>query len=121
MAEKKFYSPEGKIEDSKLSEDFEAAKLFDKLKVGKLGVYFRENLKLKFIPYGFIERAFIRIHEVNGRMCCGNTKFQYFTMMFIHEGKEYGNVISEKENLMDDALALIHEMAPEIAIGVEEK
>ena len=121
MAEKKFYTPEGRIETPEAAADFEGAKLFDKLKVGKLGVYYRETLKLRFIPYEFIERAFIRIHEVNGRMCCGNTKFQYFTMVFIHGGKEYGNVISEKEALMDEALALIHEMAPEIAIGVEAK
>ena len=121
MAEKKFYTPEGKTESPELSAEFEQAQLFDKLKVGKSGVFFREDLRLKYIPYSFIERAFIRIHEVNGRMCCGNTKFQYFTMMFIHGGKEYGNVISEKEELMDEALALIHKMAPEIAIGVEEK
>ena len=121
MAEKKFYTPDGKVAAPEVAADFEGAKLFDKLKVGKLGVYYRDTLKLKFIPYDFIQRAFIRIHEVNGRMCCGNTKFQYFTMIFIHDGKEYGNVISEKEPLMDDALALIHEMAPAIAIGVEEK
>ncbi len=121
MAEKKFYTPEGKLVDAEISADFESARLFDKLKVGKSGVFFREDLRLKYIPYSFIQRAFIRIHEVNGRMCCGNTTFQYFTMVFVHDGKEYGNVLSEKEDAMDAALALIHETAPEIAIGVEEK
>ena len=117
MADKKFYSPDGKIESSELAADFEAAKLFDKIKVGRLGVYYRDTLKLKYLPYSFIQRAFIRIHEANGRMCCGNTTYRYFTLVFVHDGKEYGNVISEKEAVMDDALSYIHKTSPQIAIG----
>lgn len=121
MAEKKFYGPEGRIEFQGLKEDYDGAKLFDKFRVGKLGVYYRENFRQKFLPYDFIQRAFIRIHETNARTCCACNKYRYYTIEFVHNGKEYSNVISENEELMDDALALIHAMAPQIAIGFEKK
>ncbi len=117
MADKKIYSPEGKVESPEVMKDYENAKIFDKFKVGSLGVYYRDTLKLKFLPYDFIERAFIRIHEANARTCCACNKYRYYTLEFVHDGKEYANVISENETLMDDALALIQKLAPQVAIG----
>ena len=121
MGEKKFTGVNGSVESPALSADYETARRFDKLRVGKLGVYFRDGLKLRFIRYDFIDRAFIRIHEVNGKMCCGNTVFQYFRLVLVHGGREYADVISEDENAMDEALALIHENAPSVAIGFENR
>ena len=92
---------------------------FDKLEVNESGVSFREGLKKVEIPYENIARAFIRIHEVNGKLCCGSTVFQYFRMVFVDsEGKEFADFVCEDEKAMDDALACIHEYAPSIAIGV---
>ena len=111
MAEKRFVS-------AAETADFEQAQVFDKLRVGELGVYFRDGLRNRFVPYGDIDRAFIRIHEVNGRMCCGKAVFHYFRMVFVRDGKEFADTVSEKENVMDQALAVIAAKAPNIAIGV---
>lgn len=119
MADKKFAGIDGVVNDAQVAQDYESAQSFDKLRVGKLGVYFRSGFKIRFIPYGEIERAFIRIHEVNGKLCCGSSVFQYFRMVFVHGGREYADIISEDEAAMDSALALIHERAPEITIGFE--
>ena len=121
MAEKKFSGVNGPVSSPELNADYESAKVFDKLRVGRLGVYFRDGFKIRFIDYGAMERAFIRIQEVNGRMCCGNTIFQYFRIVFVRNGKEYADLISEKEQVWDEALALIHELAPSVAIGVPAK
>lgn len=119
MAEKKFHGIDGSLESAALSADYEGAQRFDKLRVGKLGVYFKEGLKNRFIPYEYIHRAFIRIHEVNGKLCCGTSVFQYFRLVFVHDGKEFADLISEQESTMDKALELIHQLAPDIAIGFE--
>ena len=111
MAEKKYIA-------AKESADYEQAQVFDKLRVGDLGVYFRDGFRTRFIPYEDMDRAFIRVHEVNGRMCCGNAVFHYFRMVFMHDGKEFGDTVSEKENAMDQALAVIAAKAPNVAIGV---
>jgi len=120
MAEKKFAGIKGSVEDAKITADYESAKVFDKVRVGDLGVYFRDGLKVRFLDYSLLERVFIRIQEVNGKMCCGNTIFAYYRLVFVVDGKEYTDIISESEQAMDDALALIKEKAPGLAIGVDK-
>lgn len=122
MAEKKFAGINGAVVSPEVSADYEAAAVFDKVKVGKLGVYFRDGFKTRFMDYSLLERVFIRIQEVNGRMCCGNTVFAYYRLVFVVNGKEIADTISEDEKAMDDALALIKANAPAtLAIGVAEK
>ena len=118
MADKKFAGLNGPVDDAAVAADYEAAELFDKLRVGRLGVYYRDGFKTRFIAYGEMERAFIRVQEVNGRMCCGTAVFHYFRMVFLCGGREYADVLSEKEPLMDAALERIGKMAPTLALGV---
>ena len=122
MAEKKFAGINGAVVSPEVSADYEAAAVFDKVKVGKLGVYFRDGFKTRFMDYTLLERVFIRIQEVNGCMCCGNTVFAYFRLVFVVNGKEIADTISEDEKAMDEALALIKANAPAtLAIGVAEE
>ncbi len=121
MAEKKFATPDGVVQSAELTADYEGAQKFDAVRVGKLGVYYRSGLKTVFLAYPTLERAFIRIQEVNGRMCCGNTTFAYYRLVLIRGGKEYAEVMSESESAMDAALAAIHENAPELPIGVADQ
>lgn len=121
MAEKKFATPDGAVQSAELTADYERARKFDAVRVGKLGVYYRSGLKTVFLAYPTLERAFIRIQEVNGRMCCGNTTFAYYRLVLIRGGKEYAEVMSESESAMDAALAAIHENAPELPIGVADQ
>ena len=121
MAEKKFATPDGAVQSAELTADYERARKFDAVRVGKLGVYYRSGLKTVFLAYPTLERAFIRIQEVNGRMCCGSTTFAYYRLVLIRGRKEYAEVMSESESAMDAALAAIHENAPELPIGVADQ
>lgn len=121
MAEKKFAGINGTVIDEAVNADFEQAIQFDKVRVGKLGVYFRDGFKTRYLAYDLIERVFIRIQEVNGKLCCGNTVLQYFRLVFVKDGKEFADVISENEKALDEALALIAVNAPGVKIGVEKK
>ncbi len=121
MAEKKFATPDGAVQSAELTADYERARKFDAVRVGKLGVYYRSGLKTVFLAYPTLERAFIRIQEVNGRMCCGSTTFAYYRLVLIRGGKEYAEVMSESESAMDAVLAAIHENAPELPIGVADQ
>lgn len=120
MAEKKFAGIGGTVSSPEITADHESAREFDKVKVGRLGVYFRDGFKLRFMDYSLLERVFIRIQEVNGRMCCGSTVFAYYRLVFVAGGKEIADTISENEKAMDEALAMIKENAPGLAIGVAE-
>lgn len=117
MAEKKFSSPSGAIIDPAVAADFENARVFDKALVGALGVYYRDGFRIKYVPYSALERAFIRIQEVNGRMCCGRAVFAYYRLVLVVGGKEWGDIMSEDEKAMDEALAEIAQRSPATAIG----
>lgn len=112
-----FSGVHGRIRNPAVAEEYEQAERFDKVRVGTTGVFFPYNLSIKFIPYAYLERVFIRIHEVNGKLCCGKAVFQYFRLVFVHEGKEFIDVISEDEEAMDGVLAAIGKNAPQVAIG----
>lgn len=118
MAEKSFAGLGGAVSSPAVNADFEAAEKFDKVKVGALGVYFRDGFKIRFLAYDQLERVFIRIQEVNGRMCCGRATFAYYRLVFVKDGKEVADALSENEKAMDAALAAIAARAPALAIGV---
>ena len=112
-----FKAPTGKISDDIISKEYEEAPVFDKIRVGTTGVFFAEGFSVKYIPYSYMERAFLRINEVNGKLCCGNANFYYYRIVFVHDGKEFADVLSEKEEQMKSALAAISASAPNVAIG----
>ena len=118
MAGKRFTGLNGSVEDAAVSVDYEAAQKFGALKVGRLGVYYRDGLITRYLAYDQMERAFIRVQEVRGRMCCGQAFWAYYRMVFVCGGKEYADVMSEDEALMDGALAAVAAAAPSLAIGV---
>ena len=117
MSERKIYSPSGAVSDVSIVSDFENSVLYDKAYIGKLGVYYRDGFRLKYVPYPCLERAFIRVQEVNGRFCCGKAVFAYYKLVLVVDGKEWGEILSEDEKAMDEALAEISRRSPATAIG----
>ncbi len=107
MAERKFTGASAAEAGEDLNRDYENAKCYDKLRVGELGVYFRDGLKTRHIPYTDMDRVFIRVQETRSRMCCGQANFNYYRIVFVRDGKEFADYLSEKEAMMDEALAVI--------------
>ena len=121
MAEKKFAGLKGPVESEAVCADYEAAEKYDCLKVGRLGVYYREGFKTRYFGYDELDRAFLRAQEVRGRMCCGQAFFAYFRMVLVAGGREYDYAMSENEQLMRGALAAIHAAAPDLPVTPPEK
>lgn len=117
MSEKVFAGINGKVTAPEVVKDFENSVKFDSVYVGTLGAYFREGFKTKFMEYALIERVFIRVQQVNLKTCCGGSTTAYFKLVFVSGGKEAACAFSENEQAMHKALELIHENAPDIAIG----
>lgn len=107
MAEKRFSTVSGTVATAEINADYENAGIYDKLRVGTLGVYFRDGFRMKYIPYDYIDRAFIRVQQAHAAKCCGEAIYDYFRMVFVHGGKEFADCLSENERAMDAALAKI--------------
>ena len=117
MAEKKFAGIDGAVSAPEVTKDYENAQVFDKVRIGALGAYFRDGFKIRFLSYDRVERVFLRIQEVNGKLCCGSTTYAYFRLVFVVDGKEYADALSENEKAMSAALEAIRSAAPNVAIG----
>lgn len=121
MAVKKFSGISSVTTEENVLSDYEQAQKFDSVSVGNLGAYFREGFSMKYMEYSLLERVFLRIQEINLRTCCSVSKGAYFKLVFVSGGREVATALSEDESAMKAALAAIHEKAPNLAIGKEEK
>lgn len=87
-----------------------------KLKFGKDALYFRSGLKNVTLPYDELERAFLRVREATGKMCCGTACFADCYLVLVSAGKELAEIRMEKEDV-EAALSLLAERSPATAIG----
>ena len=117
---KKITGIEGQIIDAAVIADYENAQVFEKIRVGAAGVFLPHNLTVKYIPFSYIDNAFKRINEVNGRLCCGNASFYYYRLVLAHDGKEFIDYLTENEKTIDDALRAIASADGRIKIGYEK-
>ena len=119
MTDRRCAGINGTLESHEISRDYEKARQFDRLRVGEMGVFFRDGLRTRFIPFDYMDRVFIRVQETRSRMCCGQTNWYYYRIVFVHDGKEFVNYMSEKEKDMEEALAEI--AAKGVATGYIKK
>ena len=113
----KFSTTRGKLESAELSDDYEKAEVFEKTHIGSLGVFYSSGFSIKFISFEELDQAFIRIHEVDGKLCCGKATFYYYRLVLVVNGKEITDIMSENEDILDQALAAIARKAPDVKIG----
>ena len=76
----------------------------------------RYGLKNVTLPYGELERAFLRVREATGKMCCGTACFADCYLVLVSAGKELAEIRMEKEDV-EAALSLLAERSPATAIG----
>ena len=91
------------------------------VKIGKLrfdgdALYFRSGLKNVTLPYGELERAFMRVREATGKMCCGTACFADCYLVLVSAGRELAEMRMEKEDI-EAVLSLIAERSPGTVIG----
>ena len=98
--------------------DYKEADIVGKVKVGEIGLYYKDFPRTFCIPLKDIDRIFTRINGCNSRMCCGQASFEYYRLIVVKAGKEIANIIfGEDESVLERAEALIQERRPEIKIG----
>ena len=90
------------IRDEEHVEDYKSAPF-----IGRLGVKY-------YVPYDYIERAFIRISETQPD---DSPPIYYYRLILVHGEKEFANLIFNKEKEADDALARLSALAPDMAVG----
>ena len=102
------------IDDEAHVQDYKDAPAIGRVRFGKLCFYYRDLGRKYYVPYEYIERAFIRISETQPD---DSPPIYYYRLILVHGEKEFANLIFNKEQEADDALARLSELAPDMAVG----
>lgn len=89
-----------------------------KVKFEGTALNFRSGLKNVTVPYSELERAFLRVREATGKMCCGTACFADCYLVLVSGGRELAEIRMEKEDVQA-ALGMIAERSPSTIIGKE--
>lgn len=118
----KITAVKGVTVDDSIREEYENAAAFEKVRVGKTGVFIPHNLSARYIPYSYIESASVITNEILGKCCGGGggRKFVYYRLVLVHDGKMIIDWLTENEEAAVKALAAIAEAAPGIKIEQEK-
>ena len=102
------------IRDVEHVEDYKNAPSIGRVRFGKLCFYYRDLGVKYYVPYDYIERAFIRISETQPD---DSPAYYYYRLILVHGEEEFANLIFNKEQDADDALSRLSECAPNMAVG----
>ena len=72
----KFYPVVSELAVEVVSADYKAGRSIGKACLGEKCLYFREKLKVYYIPYADMTRVFRRIELLPAQMCCGKGDFE---------------------------------------------
>ncbi len=85
-----------------------------RIRLGQLALYYRDLGKDYFVPYDYIDRAFIRISECQPD---DSPAYYYYRVILVHGDKEFANLIINDEPVADRVLERLAEIRPQISLG----
>lgn len=103
------------IEDQ-LMLDFTTAAKYEKLKVGGTCLYILHTLYTEYIPYSAITRAYRRIEDVRGKLCCGVCTYEVHHLVIEADGREI-TILLEGKEAAQTALEEIGRKNPAAVVG----
>lgn len=96
---------------------FDSAERHGRCLIGPGGVAFPQRLSKRFLTWGELSRAFLRVQEVNAKMCCGRASFDMpYLILRTKDGTEFSASFSERRDA-DRALDAVKRFAPELPTG----
>ena len=102
------------IRDEEHIRDYEQAEEIGRVRLGKLCLYYRDLGRRYYVPYEYIDRSFTRISECQPD---DSPAYYYYRLILVHDGKEFANLIFNKEEEVDLIHARLKEINPEIQYG----
>ena len=102
------------IDDQAHVDDYNSAEEIGRVRLGKLGLYYRDLGRKYYVPYEYIDRRFTRVNVVEPD---DSPAYFYYRLILVHDGKEFANLIFEKEEDVNKIHDRLQEIRPEIEKG----
>ena len=102
------------LKSEELSREYEALEPIGRVRLGQQFLFFKDLGKKYYVPYPYIDRSFTRISECQPD---DSPAYYYYRLILVHDGKEFANLIFNKEEDVDRIHSLLKERNPEIQYG----
>ena len=92
-----------------------------KIKLNEQNLEYRKGFKWIALSYEEVEKAYLRIEEVNGTLCCGRANFDMYFLMLRLKGGELLKLECTSKESVKEMLELLKEKNAMIEIGYKAK
>lgn len=83
-------------------------------------IEYKKGFKWYTLPYGEILQAYLRVEEVNGRLCCGVASFDMFFLMLKTSGGELLKIEASSKDIVKQMLEEIKKKNEKTEIGYKK-
>lgn len=91
-----------------------------RIKLQEQGVEYKKGFKWYILPYADIVQAYLRVEEVNGKLCCGVASFDMFFLMMKTKEEELIKVEATSKEIVKEMLEVLKEKNTGIEIGYKK-
>ena len=102
------------LKSEALAAEYEALEPIGRVRFGEQFLFYRDLGKKYYVPYSYIDRSFTRISECQPD---DSPAYYYYRLILVHNGKEFANLIFNKEEEVDRIHEQLKERHPEIQYG----
>lgn len=83
-------------------------------------IEYKKGFKWYTLPYEAIKQAYLRVEEVNGRLCCGVASFDMFFLMMRMTKEELIKVEATSKEIVKQMLNEIKKKNDDVEIGYKK-
>ena len=87
-----------------------------KIKLLEQEVEYKKGLKWYKLPYSDIKQAYLRVEEVNGKLCCGVANFDMFFLVIKTKEEKLLKIEASSKEIVKEMLELLQKKNPEIEV-----
>ena len=113
----KFYPVASELAAEVVSADYKAGRAIGKACLGERCLYFRDKLKVYYVPYADITRVFRRVELIPAQMCCGKGDFEVENMVIWTAEGEKAQIRLPGERAGKIMLEELARRVPHAAVG----
>ena len=113
----KFYPLTKELPAEVVAAGYKEGREIGKARMGGKCLYFRDKLKVYYIPYEDISRVFRRVLLIPAKMCCGRGDFEVENIVICSGEKEMAQIQLPGERAGKIMLEELSKLAPHAEIG----
>lgn len=113
----KFYPLTKELSAEVVAAGYKEGREIGKARMGGKCLYFRDKLKVYYIPYEDISRVFRRVLLIPAKMCCGRGDFEVENIVICSGEKELAQIQLPGERAGKIMLEELAKLAPHAEIG----